>query len=360
MGPIKIRGSAADRALACAGSIAEPKYAINETSEAAFVGRAVHEACEPIVAGESPDTTAIAQKHGVDHGEVAALTAFARQGWSEVKRYFPLAQSEVRLSGPVTKGRADVVSATPEVLAFLDWKTGRVSDEHPGQLMAYADAARAQFFEPESGEVLAVEVWLRTRELKVERFTMAQLDGFRERLLEQIRKAGKEYNPGEHCRFCPHLAACDAREKWLQSTANAIAAAPETGLADRELLGSLWERSRALRSALAQYEKAVDAALAEGPLELPGGARLEKRTTEYETLRAREAWPVLEDLGLTEDQIAGALSMRKSAVVDAIRANLGEKPARGAVGKAKAEAMQRLRDAEAVDVAVKTERRIVR
>jgi len=354
-----IHGSRADCALACSGSIAEPQHPINIGSEAANLGTAIHVCCAQVPLGLTPDVDRIGREYDVSPKELSIMTYYAQQAWDEVRQYFPDPQTEVKLKGPVTIGTCDVLAMTPTTLAFLDWKSGRVSDEHPGQLMAYADAARAQFWEPD-GEIIGVEVWLRDQELRVYRFSNDQLNGFRRKMARQIGRAGKEYAPGSHCRFCSHVAGCEPREQYIRSTCDALASTAQDDLTERQNLAALWVRSRDLKSALTSYESAVGEALLEGPLDLGEGRQLERRVSEIEKLDAGVSIPVLQSLGLSEGQIYDCLKMSKSGALGALRDNLGESPPRGSIGRSKKKAMEMLRDAGAVTTSPRIEKKIVK
>ncbi len=367
MGTItKVRGSSADRALACSGSIPAPEFPIQISSDTAHMGDAVHAACALMAEGGDPDLVAIASGHGVPLDELGMLFHFAEQAWADVRKHFPNPQTEVRLEGPVTRGTADVLSATRKVIAVLDWKSGSGNDEHPGQLMAYADAARAQLWEPDSGEIVVFEVWLRDRELRVHRITMAELDGFRLRMEDQLRHQGEEFSPGAHCNFCPHSAGCSARTGYIRSSVTSLMepGAATLALKDSEeigpALGAIWDRTRAVKKALAAYEKLVDAALKAGPIPIGDGRRLESQPSASEKLDPMAAWSALELIGFDDDDIAKTLTMSKTKVLAVVRSKLGEDPAKGEVGKAKGRALTALRRAGSISEVLGRRRKIVK
>lgn len=360
METIRVRGSATDRALACAGSISEPEFPINDNSPEAIAGTAAHEACESIPHGDEPEIEAIAARHDVDPGDLEMLAAFGRQAWDKIKLQFPQPQTEVRLSGEVTRGTTDILSITPDAIAVGDWKSGHSMDEHPGQLLSYAASAVDQYYAPKSGYVLGVEIWLRAREYRVHKFTLEQISAFKARLADQIANAGSQYSVGTHCKFCPHTATCGARVGYIRKSCEALAEVDPEGLVDRDLLGSLWERSRVVKSALTAYERLIDAALKNGPLDVGNGARLETKTSQVDILDPVAVQPMLAEAGLSEGQIADCLKISKTSIMSAVRENLPKKPARGAVGRAKGDLLRAMHDAGAITRRNRTTKGIVR
>jgi hypothetical protein len=360
---IKVRGSAADRSYQCAGSIRTPDHTINPTGPDANSGVACHEAAEPIVVGLEPDLDRIADEYGVESDDLGKVVDYARIAWREIKKHFPMAETEVRVEGPVTRGRVDILSVTPELIAIGDWKSGYSRDEHPRQLMGYADAARAQFFEPSGGIILGVEIWLRLKELRIHHFTMPALDGFRKRIASQIKNSqsdNPDYAPGPHCTFCPH-SQCKAREEYNRSTCQSIAEVGDGKAIQVGQIGALWERSRMLKKALASYESLVDDALLDGPLDLGDGRELRRHVTEVDSIKAEPAAQVLaNDLGFTDGEVFECMKMSKGSLLGIVRRKLGEKPPRGEVGKSKTAAMRALHAAGAVGSRTKSDKRIVK
>jgi hypothetical protein len=80
----KIRGSHADCALECSGSLVETATPYNENTDEARTGTAKHEALAFVVRGDVPPIDEIAQRHQVDADEIARAVAYGRQAWAEL------------------------------------------------------------------------------------------------------------------------------------------------------------------------------------------------------------------------------------------------------------------------------------
>jgi len=350
---VKISGSKADAALACAGSLEPTATPYNPQSDEANEGTAKHAALAYVARGEEPPFAEIAERFQVEVDELERAAVFGRQSWAELSKWMPNALTEQRVEGPVTMGTADVLSVVygddddhPETLAVLDWKTGRSGDEHPYQLMAYADAARAKFGMPASGYVSGFEVWTALREQRTRNFTVAELDGFRERAAKQIARIGEQYAAGPHCKFCPRQYQCPARDEYLRGTVAALVTTDgEQRAITREVLGTLYERSKIITRALAAYGKLLDEALADGPIALPDGRVLGLKTVERDELDGCKTSTILSnDCGFTEDDLSEVLSATKSGIERVVKS----KVAKGGGAAAMRQILGKLREAGAI------------
>lgn len=356
----KIRGSRADCAMECSGSLLETETPYNENTDEARAGTAKHEALAYVVRGKDPPIDVIAARHQVDADEISRAVAYGRQAWSELGKWFPGAETEVTLEGEVTIGTADVLSivceadiedGTPESIAILDWKTGWGHAEHDHQLMAYADAARSQFGMPTSGYITAIEVHLQHRESNTRNLTEAELDGFRARAKRQIEMSGKQYAAGAHCGFCPRRNNCVARDEYLRASVVALVpAGGEPQALTREALGSLYERSRMLKRAIASYESMLDEALEQGPVPIGGGKMLALISKPQDQIDAAKAIPLL-----TSAELIGALSVSKAGIERAVK----ERVVKGGAAAEMRRVLGALRDAGAIEQVEKQTKTVI-
>jgi Protein of unknown function (DUF2800) len=356
---LKIRGSSADCAMECAGSLLETATPYNENTDEARAGTAKHEALADMVRGEEPPIDTIAERHQVDVDELARAVVYGRQAWAEIGRWFPDPHAEVRLDGEVSQGTADVLSLVPwrrstippESMALADWKTGWGHDEHRYQLMAYADAARAEFGMPTSGYITAIEVWLQHRETITRNFTWDELEGFRKRAKRQIEQVGKQYSAGLHCKFCPRRNQCPARDEYLRASVVALVpAGDEPRALTREVLGSLYERSTMLGRALRNFDALLDDALADGPVPLGNGKMLALVSKQQDEIDATKALPLLADSDLTS-----ALSVSKAAIEREIKARV----AHGGAASEMRRVLGALRELDAINQVEKKTKTVV-
>jgi len=346
----KIRGSRADCAMECAGSLLEIATPYNENTDEARAGTAKHEALACIVRGEEPPIDQIAERHQVDADEISRAVVYGKQAWRELGKWFPSPKAEVRIEGLVTVGTADVLSVIPDnqshttgskSIAILDWKTGWGHAEHDHQLMAYADAARSEFGMPTSGVITAIEVHLQHRETNTRNLTEAELDGFRERAKRQIAKAGKQYAAGGHCNFCPRRNACVARDEYLRASVVALVpAGGEPQALTREVLGSLYDRAKMLKRAIASYESMLDDALEQGPVPIGGGKMLALVAKSQDQILADKALPLL-----TSSDLTAALSVSKAGIERVVK----ERVAKGGAAAEMRRVLGALREAGAIE-----------
>jgi RecB family exonuclease len=323
-----IRCSATDRALACASSLATPEHPYTPQSEDAAEGHAGHEALAAMVVGRGADLAAIAARHHVNEDDLAILVARGRQAWAEIA---PMMRGTVHVEHPLQcdlggdvflRGTADVIAIGDDAeITIADWKLGHAPSEHSGQLASYAFAAARMYGPPASGYVTTIEIWVRAGEIRVNRPTLGELTDHAERLVAQVRRIGREYGPGAtSCRYCPHQQACPARAEWLRGSVSALAPLAEGELVTPTVLGSLYDRAKQLRAALAQYDDALDDALARGPVPLGEGRQLVVEDVEQDKLRPSLALDYVGSLFPTPDELDAAMSVPKGAIEKLVKA----------------------------------------
>lgn len=352
---MKVRGSKADTAWECSGSLVPTDTPYNPHSDEANSGRAKHDALAYVARGEEPPIDAIAELYGVDRDEIARAVSCGRQALAEIDKWLPNRRTEVKVEGPVTIGTVDILSVgdlvdgVPATLAIPDWKSGWSGDDHRRQLMAYADATREMFGMPATGYISAFEIHLSRSAITTHNFTAAQLDGFREHMAEQIRSAESEhpqYAAGAHCKFCPRQNQCQARDEYLRATVMAIEPyATKDHAITREVLGLLYDRSKMLARALAQYNQALDDALGCGPITLPDGRVLALVEREVDNIAAVKVSQILRDeFDFDDHDLAKVLGATESGIERAIK----DRVAKGWASAQMRKILGRLREVGAV------------
>jgi hypothetical protein len=308
---LRTRGSSADREIHCAGAIGYDGPRIDETGPEAMLGMAADEALGEHVAGGSPNLDAIADVYGVDRDMLGMAFSGGKTVWGKVRGWFEgYLHVQRRLDGLTTCGTADVVAIDQEGdpikgygaafdAAILDWKLGMSDDQHVNQGKAYVLALWDEYdVFPTSGYILFVEAHLMPAVFFVHKFTQAQLEEFRSQLERQHRQAGKQFAPGDWCKYCPISHDCEERDKYLRSACTALGGVAEKGIAPRELVGQLWYRSRDVGRAWEAYNKAVGLLLATGPIPLPGGGVLDYEMGETDVIDAETLHVVLDRIAL--------------------------------------------------------------
>lgn len=319
------RGSSADLHLQCAGSIGYTGTEYSEDTIVARTGTAVHEAMARVVEGRKVAHDYLQTKFGNTIDQDVARIAFAtgRKIWGKLSEVMPGALSERRIVGRTTEGTADVLwlalreGSSPQSIAILDWKLGMSEDHHINQLGAYALAAVDRYGRPADGYVTVVEVWLMKGTYAAKRLSLVYLEHLRSRFEAQHMRAREQFNPGDWCKYCPFKTMCGERRKYIRAAGEAIAGIG-CHVPTRKALARLWDKSKALERALAEYKKAVRAEVAtEGPLELGDGRVIDLH--EQEKIVFDDAASVI-DMVRPYADLNKLVSISKSSLEKAIRA----------------------------------------
>jgi hypothetical protein len=345
---LTLRASSTPLAFLCAASVRAAEVPINETNDAAGVGTAAHAALRSLAENGRLDWDAIAgiaKSHGVNEDDVRNLCAQANKLWPQLAETFKDALTEVDLMadlgrGFMLTGHADLLSITGPVARGGDWKTGRKDGSHEHQLRAYCVLVLAE--NPELTEASFTAIWV--REGEIENYTMdrAAADRWVEDLFARVVDWDGVYRPGNHCAHCPRSHECPA--------ANALIRRDVAAIADRDLLGrvecelelmSPSEIVSVLGKAdmVAKYAERVRGAIKKyvkthGDI-VGDGVRLTITTERRKEVNPLLAWPVLEEAGFTDDDLAHVIDIRPSRVDDRV----AEKSERGK-GASNVRAMQ--------------------
>ena len=351
-----VRCSSLDRAISCASSMAPTDSPYNPNSVEAREGTAAHE----VRAGGEVGT--IAEKYDLDVETLEGLDRQATKIWDEIKRWFPDARHEVRGKAELAAdiqltGTSDTVSATPDAIAINDWKFGWQPSEHSWQIRGYAYLARALRGMPESGYILAIESWVRIGEIRMRKFSAADLDLLRDELISQTRQIGKQWGPSrDACRYCPHQLHCTAHDEWARSAVTALAPANGETALTPALVGQLYERRQMLGKALDRYEEVLRAMLDQGPVPLGDGREIRWHESEQDKLVVSRAMSYLrETLELTPAEADECLSLTKSGLERVLK---GRAP-KGKGAAMMRDSMKRLIELEAVEKKTKRTPKVV-
>jgi hypothetical protein len=340
MNTIKPSSSRLPLAEQCPSSLLQVENPVNNTSQAAKMGTAAHEGLALMVMGNDKSSEPLAELHGVDADELGFLLAMGRKAWVELAPHFPWSRAEVEFDETelLAKTKVDVLSISEDHISVLDWKTGRVEKNHSEQLMGYLYAA-TRLFGPRKKMTIAT-VWVRLGVYETKQVTEQEVDDFEERLAVYASRAGKVWNPGEHCGFCPGQYTCKARTESIGQAVAVFSGGTEITPA---ALAGLYPKVKELEQAIDTYKSLLRASLQNGPLPIDGERVL--ALTEYSKteLDPMKAWPVMAAM-LEESEIAKVIDVSKTALVKAVCA----KAARGQKKAAEESLMMQLESAGAV------------
>lgn len=317
-----IRPSARPRARLCPSSIIPPGFIFEHPNDVRDMGHAVHESIAEYVEGREPDDRAISAKYDVEQTELKMLAALGQDAYDSIRPVLPdEIHAEVRLSGPMGDGTADVFGQYPNngQVVIVDWKSGHVESDAYEQLLAYAHAA-VHMFNPQvpEGQPLAkiVPVDLRYRQMLPYDVWPEDLAGLEFRDAEIQKQAGKVYGPGDACVFCPRRYECEARVQYIRASAKQLMDVGDspTTISDKEV-GSLYIAAKAVESAAKDARAIIKSLVDErGPIATCNGKELAFKEGEKKTISAKEAWPVLQRHGFSDEDISNVLSVSKGAV----------------------------------------------
>ena len=332
------------RAFECPSSLRDADPHFDAPNEAGDLGTAVHEALQLFVSGEPVPFKEIVAKYRIERDEFGILYHYGKKAFAAFGKFFPSARAEVPVEGPVSKGTVDLYQYLPDEdrQVYLDWKTGRIRKNHDRQLEGYASAGRKTF--GRADKYTTITVWLRFNEYEVANHDNDSIDQF-ERDYERVHEeSANRYSPGEWCGYCPHQLTCIAFEGWKRAGATALVEIPAGELIPREKLSELYLQAMEVEKALKTFKKAVRQALQSGELPLNEKKALKLGSISKTLIDPKRAWPVLKELGFTDDEINKTLTMRKTKIDEVV----SEKAPRGLQTKKKARAMEALEEAGAL------------
>lgn len=357
---MKLRCSTLPLAFACPGSIrpAEGEVLIETANEGAPLGSAVHEVLAQLVTspeGEYPDVRPFAMKHGTDADDLGRLVSYGSHAWRALAEYYPnpLTEQGLRYETPAftLTGHLDLLSMADAWANFLDWKSGYKQPDYYHQFMGYALLLLAKY--PHLAEIRATVVWLRDWSRDTMLVTPEDVGAWEDALNERVVHWNGTYTSGPHCQWCPRFAACPARQALVRS---AIAEATGEGLGTlmhanypvdlRPAFAAFYTSGKLqlAKQLLDRLDSLIRADIqANGALDLGNGRELALVPEPRDTIDPVKAWPVLSE-HLTNEELAPAIKIGKTALLDAV----GAKAGRGQKARAKAALMEELKAAEAV------------
>lgn len=353
---VSLRASGLPMAFRCAGSARSATLAIEETSEPASLGSAVHEALRPLAEGAGlqwESLEAIADKWGVNRDELRMLCAIANKLWPTVAEHFPDASTEVELVSSVYgvpfTGHADVLSVVGTVARGADYKTGRKDVDYAEQMRGYCALVLMTYEQVQ--EVTFTVLWLRDGDLQNYSMTRKQLAAWLESLRAKVIEWSGAYRPGPHCDYCRRSHECDARNALVrrdvaslmdvhQDEASVIAQlAPEQKLA-------LYRRAKMVKETAERVTKAIRQNVEAYGNVVTDNGKLVIEIEKHRELQTLAAWPVLEAAGFQDADFADVVDVSISRVEKRIAKNAG----RGNGAAAVRELSEKLNEACAIRI----------
>jgi hypothetical protein len=327
--------SSLPRLFAC-GQSSRGSLNIDEDSDAARLGSAVHAALARQIQGEIINLIRIAEEFGVAQEamtDLAILTATGMKLWREViAPWFRVPTAEQTMGINLTadiglKGTADVIELFPEEHrgVIVDWKT----DRKPGrrdylpQVLGYAYLAMVN--NPGITRITVALVWLRDKSITSEVITRSDADELRRVLVAAAEDPNPQFDIGDQCDYCKRRYECPALAARAQSQAAIILQRPVTELpSDPKSLREMWQMSgvldRAIKSGREWIKEQIRLQLPtlDARIECEGGGSLgfaQKRIREIDPRKGiAVASKYMDDEGL-----ASAVKLSRPALIKAAR-----------------------------------------
>jgi hypothetical protein len=294
---------------------------IKTVSEASDLGTEVHRALQGMVERDTWDFDALSPG-------AQPLVAAGFKVWQKLRDCFtdPVCEQPLECQGVTSEGTewtltTDGLDVWSDIGQGLDWKSGFADSDYREQMLGYC--AMMLTLNRDLPEASMTVVWLRTGEIEAYRMTRAQLGPWLERLNAAVDWNGT-YVAGDHCHFCSRTHECPARAAMVKRDVAPFLLDGD-GYVDVsiEQLNSP-QKVELLRKATAVAALAGDVRDAiksyvrlHGPIE--GETHVVSlETTEKRNLDTLKAWPVLEQLDFDDETTAGIVSIRLSALEDAV------------------------------------------
>lgn len=317
---MNIRCSSLPLAWNCASSLEAPaagEALINQSSEPAELGNAVHRYLAAHVAGTELDIGQLATEHGCDPDELGFLSAQGRKLLKELGKYIDLSKAEsevpmsVNIGDEITiTGTGDLCDRQGDTALAVDYKSGRADFDHTAQLRGYGLLLLHKYGSAVR-KVTTIVARLREGIWDVEHLTREQLESWRDEFKRRLRNGKGKFNPGGHCEYCPRSRNCPGKQEMAKAAiaeANAVGMAvvawtPETRLAAGPKIAETLGKFRVITDIAERFREAVKADVLEhGPLPAGPGRQLAILTVNKRVLNPAKARPVL--LGKYADQAA--------------------------------------------------------
>ena len=216
-----LSASSSARWLACPPSAVAAEAYENEGTDYTAEGTLAHEVAEAIAYGSNPYSDVWADKwEGVTPEMLECATGYADYIHEQIKNDSATRLLEQRVDFspwvPDGFGTADCIIIQGNTMDVIDYKYGKgvaVSAEDNPQMKLYGLGALNDYGFVYDVETIRLHIYQpRMNNISVYETTVDALLEWAEKTVkptaEKAAKGKGKYNPGEHCRFCPHAGRC--------------------------------------------------------------------------------------------------------------------------------------------------------
>lgn len=301
-----VRASSLPLAVICPNAVLNPDNLIRaeEHVPAAYLGTLIHRQLELLVDTGEYDSDGLKQRlDEADFDRAEALIHNFSVVWREAKKHMPEPQSEryltadfdgFSLSGHIDLSYVDTDNLTAYI---IDYKTGRVHDDHYHQMAAYAALLWAEEGKFLPGfEVHVSAIYLEDNSVTPYTFTGAQLQEWSNEVRDLLSQ--NRYSVSRKCGTCSLAESCPA---WNQYARNSIAAflgedgpAPKWVDLPAEKRGDVMDRVYVVEKAISRIKASLKSAVEKhGSLATGDGKEYTLLPHVYRSLNTQRALPIL-------------------------------------------------------------------
>lgn len=333
---ITIRSSKLPLFMSCPNSVLNPDelLEVEQEFEAAETGTLIHRLAEDYVLEGNDDIDFYADRLRMLDGYDRAHELFPniKKTWGLASEVFEEPKLEQYLQADLSSdlritGHIDVSEAFDDVAYVLDWKTGRVRDDHYHQMSGYAYLIWRDRFEGEPRcerhleyVVHCTVCYCDDGSLYKYSFTGKQLHDWANDVLAQAQNTRYVYN--KRCVYCPLATKCEGYKAKVTAAVGTVTATEAVDLlrdmSDDERADAL-QKLKIVENAVRSFRSALkDDVRANGPMPTGDGREyVIKKQTKRELNPAR-ALPILNE-HLTSKEVYDATSISLPKAVAAVK-----------------------------------------
>lgn len=273
---MNIRASSIPRLLDCPGSQSDGMQ-INETSDDAELGTAIHYVIAKMIQGEDSEdeiSRNVKVLHGVDRKDIYyyVMNALSFLNGLKEKHHIFCTVSEPSLSANIGEhklsGHPDVI-ATGDDLHIIDWKFSNIDIEKFDQLKAYAYLwlVTKTTHRSYEGKIYLHLYSVMDNEYRTIIIKRDEIKKFSEEVLEAL-ESQNIYKPSPvTCRYCPLKHTCAARKAALNSSIEAVTGYDIRSIIMQGKVIELMDKAKDIERLVNQVKKDVNLYLDEfGPI----------------------------------------------------------------------------------------------
>jgi len=299
---------------------------ISEDSDAARLGRAVHEALS-FKLDDDFHYGSISENYNVDYHEMMQLVYSGRKLWKEVlEPICPSPYIEYPMyadieSGISLEGTGDIIQLSDDggSAIIADWKTDRKpgKTDYMPQLYGYAELVFRNFTYVR--ECKLILLWLRECSYTIEtiKYDSRARRMFLEKLEKSIKTDNPYYSPGDHCQYCGRFYTCPGRQEKNKNAISILTSETLPVVPDK--LAELIIMKQQIVKALGNFDNYLKETLenAGGFLELSDGRQIAFSERKSSAIDPVTAWEILEK-HLEQEHIAKAVKLSLPKLKNAV------------------------------------------